>query len=81
MYVNLAFVGALLREHAFVTHSTFDAGNLVASFEREAEAYEALESLAAASADARDGLLLVAFDDAGNVIADCARGERIVTAA
>ena len=62
-------------------YSIFDAGNLVASFDREDEAYDALERLAAASAEARDGLLLVAFDDAGNVIADCAPGERIVIAA
>jgi hypothetical protein len=64
-----------------MTYSIFDAGNLVASFDRDDEAYAALERLAAASDDARDALLLVAFDDAGNVIADCAPGERIVTAA
>jgi hypothetical protein len=64
-----------------MTYSIFDAGNLVASFERDDEAYAALERLAAASDEARDGLLLVAFDDTGNVIADCAPGERIVTAA
>lgn len=64
-----------------VTYSIFDAGNLVASFDREDEAYAALERLAAASGAAADGLLLVAFDDAGNAVADCAPGERIVTAA
>lgn len=64
-----------------MTYSIFDTGNLVASFDREDEAYEALERLAAASPDAADGLLLVAFDDAGKPVADCAPGERIVTAA
>jgi hypothetical protein len=64
-----------------MTYSIFDAGNLVASFDREDEAYDALERLAAVNADVSDGLLLVAFDDAGNAVADCAPGERIVTAA
>lgn len=64
-----------------MTYSIFDAGNLVASFDREDEAYTALERLAAANTDTRDALLLVAFDDAGHVIADCAPGERMVNAA
>lgn len=64
-----------------MTFSIFDAGNLVTSFDREDDAYAALERLADASPEARDALLLVAFDEAGNVIADCAPGERIVTAA
>lgn len=33
------------------------------------------------SPEACDGLLLVAFDDGGNVIAECAPGEPVVTAA
>jgi|SRR5450755_2679769 hypothetical protein len=33
-------------------------------------AHEALDRLAAASVEARDALLVVAFDDAGNVVAD-----------
>ena len=64
-----------------MTYSIFDAGNLVTSFDREDDAYAALERLADGSPEARDTLLLVAFDDAGNAIADCAPGERIVTAA
>jgi len=64
-----------------MTYSIFDAGNLVASFDREDEAYRAIERLAAAGDEARDALLLVAFDDAGNVVADCGPGERIGTAA
>jgi hypothetical protein len=62
-------------------YAIFDAGNLVASFDREDDAYAVLERLAAASAEAREGLLLAAFDDAGYVIADSAPGERIVSAA
>lgn len=64
-----------------VTYSIFDSGNLVASFERDDEAYKALERLAVASVEAREALLLVAFDEAGNVIAECVPGERIVSAA
>lgn len=64
-----------------MTYSIFDNGSLVVSFDREEEAQEALERLASESVDARDGLLLVAFDDAGNTVADCAPGERIVFAA
>lgn len=64
-----------------MTYSIFDAGNLVVSFGREDEAYEALERLAGENQDAADDLLLVAFDDAGNAVADCAPGERIVSAA
>lgn len=62
-----------------VPYSIFDAGSLVASFDREDVAYDALERLAVASPEARDGLIVVAFDDAGNVVADCAPGERIAT--
>jgi hypothetical protein len=64
-----------------VMYSVFDVGNLIASFDGEAEASAALERFAAASAEARGGLLLVAFDDTGDVIADCAPGEGILTAA
>ncbi len=64
-----------------MTYSILDNGNLVVSFDREDEAYEALERLADGGADARGGLLLVAFDTDGNAVADCAPGERIITAA
>ena len=64
-----------------MTYSILDNGNLVVSFDHEDEAYEALERLADESAEARDGLLLVAFDADGNAVADCAPGERIITAA
>jgi hypothetical protein len=43
-----------------VTYSIFDAGSLVASFDREDVAYDALERLAAPSPEARDGLIVVA---------------------
>jgi len=40
-----------------------------------------LLSASPARSRAADGLLLVAFDDVGKVVADCAPGEHIVTAA
>jgi hypothetical protein len=55
--------------------SIFDAGNLIASFGGEAEASAALERVATASAEARGGLLLVAFDDTGDVITECTPDE------
>jgi hypothetical protein len=64
-----------------MTYSILDHGNLVVSFDREDEAYEALERLAEESVEARDGLSLVAFDADGNAVADCVPGERISTAA
>ena len=60
-----------------MTYSIFDDGNLVVSFDRDEAAYEALERIAREDAEAADRLLLVAFDDAGNAVADCAPGERI----
>lgn len=60
-----------------MTYSIFDSGNLVASFESEDEAQAALERVAAEDTAARDHILLVAFDDEGNVVTECAPGERI----
>jgi hypothetical protein len=56
-------------------YSIFDTGNLVVSLDRESDAYEALARLA--REDTSDRLLLVAFDDDGNTIAECVPGERI----
>ena len=64
-----------------MTYSIFDDGNLVASFDREDAATAALERIAADDAAASDRLVLVAFDDDGNAIADCVPGERIPQAA
>ncbi len=55
----------------------FDDGNLVESFDNESEATEALGQLAAVP-EAAPHLLLVAFDAAGEVVADCVPGERLV---
>jgi hypothetical protein len=55
----------------------FDDGNLVDSFDDETEAANALRDLAS-SADAEPHLLLAAFDDAGELIADCVPGEQLV---
>lgn len=63
-----------------MTYSIFDTGNLVASFDREDTAAEALRRLAE-DPEAADRLLLVAFDDAGNPVADCGPGERIALSA
>jgi hypothetical protein len=60
-----------------MTYSIFDSGNLVASFASEEEAHDALERIATEDSDARERLLLVAIDEEGNVVADCAPGERI----
>lgn len=60
-----------------MTYSIFDTGNLVVSFDREEAAYEALERIAHENGAAQDRLLLVAFDDQGNVVGDCAPGERV----
>lgn len=60
-----------------MTYSIFDTGNLVVSFDREDDAYEALERIAREAPDAQDRVLLVAFDDSGNPVSDCVPGERI----
>lgn len=64
-----------------MTYSIFDDGNLVASFDREDAATEALERIAKEDAASSDRLLLVAFDDEGKPVADCIPGERIPQAA
>jgi hypothetical protein len=60
-----------------MTYSILDAGNLVASFDDVDEAQRALDRIADEDAAARDRLLLVAFDDSGRAVADCAPGERL----
>lgn len=72
-------IGALATMR-FMTYSIFDTGNLVVSFDREDAAYEAMARLAQDAPEANDRLLLVAFDDDGNAVADCLPGERIAHA-
>ena len=61
-----------------MTYSIFDSGNLVVSSDDEVEIVGAFKRLATeAPADERDRYQLVAFDAAGNVVFDCAPGERI----
>jgi hypothetical protein len=61
-----------------MTFSIFDSGNLVVSSDDEAEIVDAFKRLTAdAPADEHDRYQLVAFDAAGNVVFDCAPGERI----
>jgi hypothetical protein len=63
-----------------MTYSIFDTGNLVVSFDREDDAYAALERFAQEAPEAGDRLLLVAFDAEGNAVDDCVPGERIARA-
>jgi hypothetical protein len=60
-----------------MTFSMFDDGSLVASLDSETEASDALGRLAD-DPGAAESLLLVAFDDAGEAVADCVPGERLV---
>ncbi|UGS35631.1 hypothetical protein [Capillimicrobium parvum] len=60
-----------------MTYSIFDTGNLVVSFDREDEAIDALRRLAE-DHEAADGLLMIAFDDAGNAVGEAAPGEAAV---
>lgn len=55
----------------------FDDGNLVESFDDEQSAMAALGELAAVT-EAEPHLLLVAFDEDGEPLADCVPGERLV---
>lgn len=55
----------------------FDDGNLVESFDDDNEAMKALSELAAVP-EAEPRLVLVAFDESGEPIADCIPGERLV---
>jgi len=64
-----------------MTYSIFDAGNLVVSFEREDAAHDALERMVREGADAESRLVLIAFDDDGNVVSDRVPGEHITQAA
>lgn len=64
-----------------MTYSIFDTSNLVASFDQADAAQEAFERMARENAAAQDRLLLFAFDDTGNAVADYAPGDRIPQAA
>jgi hypothetical protein len=55
----------------------FDDGNMVDSFDDEAEALTALEELATVP-EAAEHLLLAAMDDNGEAVATCIPGERLV---
>ncbi len=55
----------------------FDDGNMVDSYDDEAEALTALEELASVP-EAAEHLLLAAMDDTGEAVATCIPGERLV---
>ena len=61
-----------------MTYSIFDRANLVAAFDSVVEAQQAFDRLAAEPTQPKDSLLLVAFDDDGNAVADCVPGERLL---
>jgi hypothetical protein len=63
-----------------MTYSIFDNGNLVVSFDREEDAYDAFVGIAAESPQASAGLLLVAFDEDGRIVDDCVPGTRLARA-
>lgn len=63
-----------------MTYSIFDNGNLVVSYDRARDAYEAFERILAANPDGDGGLLLVAFDEHGRIVDDCAPGARLAHA-
>lgn len=55
----------------------FDDGNMVDSFDDEAEAAAAFDDLAAVP-DATNRLVLAAFDETGEAVATAIPGERLV---
>ena len=57
--------------------SIFDTGNLVVSYDDADEAMTALGELAQ-DPEAEQQLLLIAFADNGEPVADCIPGERLV---
>jgi hypothetical protein len=60
-----------------MTYAIFDTGNLVASFDEEDAAPEALDRIAREDEGAEARIVLVAFDDSGRAVDDCVPGERI----
>jgi hypothetical protein len=60
-----------------MNYSIFDTGNLVVSFDRAEEAQAAFERIVHENAEARNRLLLVAFDEHGKVVGDYAPGDRL----
>ncbi|MEA2221935.1 MAG: hypothetical protein QOH83_311 [Solirubrobacteraceae bacterium] len=63
-----------------MTHSIFYNGNLVVSFDGEADSYDAFVRIAAESPQESAGLLLVAFDEDGRMVDDCMPGTRLARA-
>lgn len=60
-----------------VTDAIFDNGNLVVSFDRERDTYDAFDRVVVANPQASGDLLLVRFDDHGRVVDDWTPGERL----
>ena len=63
-----------------MTYSIFDNGNLIVSFDGEADAYDAFVRIAADNPQQGAGLLLVAFDEDGRMVDDCVPGSRLARA-
>lgn len=64
-----------------MVYSIFDRGNLVVAYGTPEEAQAAFEEIAAVDGQPLDSLLLVAFDDRGEAVADYAPGESVLVAA
>lgn len=64
-----------------MTYSILDTGNLVTSFRDEDAAWDAMDRLTESDPDATERLLMIVADDAGNMVADYAPGERVASAA
>jgi hypothetical protein len=57
--------------------SIFDGGNLVASYEDEQAAIEALTQLASDDPESAEDMVLVTFDDLGEVVGDPLPGSSV----
>jgi len=64
-----------------MVYSIFDDGNLVVSFEDEETACGALERIAREDPRLRDRLVLIAFDEDGDVVSEWIPGEHVSHAA
>jgi hypothetical protein len=60
-----------------MTFSIFDSGNLVASYDDERAAMEALTQLAHDDPESADELVLVTFDDLGELVGDPVPGSSV----
>lgn len=60
-----------------MTFSIFDAGNLVVSYDEQAEAQAALARVLDEDPESVERLLVVVYDDEGSVVGDYAPGDEL----